>query len=212
MSFPSKMLTTRTSETESGRRADKRRELALHTLTALAEMGIARINLREVAARSGTQLGSIHYYFEDKTDLLLCAIRLYTEEFIGGLEQLIRRATDVRGLIEQGSVALGTAIAEKAKMHRLWYDVRAQAMYDPAFRTVVGELETALTTLTAHFLDKLRQFGATPVPADPLATYLQMDSWFRYCLQRYLGGDESAPAELVQRLRELFGAAQRGPA
>lgn len=198
------MLTIRSLEQESGRRADKRRELALHTLDALAELGFARINLREVAARSGTRLGSIHYYFEDKTDLLLCAVRLYTEEFIGGLEQLIRHAGNAQELIEQGSVALGEAIAEKAKMHRLWYDVRAQAMYEPAFRAVVDELENALAALTGHFLDKLAQFGVAGLPADPLATYLQMDGWFRYCLQRHLCGDAHARAELEHRLRGLI--------
>lgn len=198
------MLTTRTTDLESGRRADKRRELALHTLTALAELGFARINLREVAARSGTQLGSIHYYFDDKTDLLLCAIRLYTEEFISGLVQLVHGASGAEDLVTRGSAALGAAIVERGKMHRLWYEVRAQAMYDPTFQSVVEELETALTELTGHFLDTLRQFGVADAPRDPLATYLQMDGWFRYCLQRHLSGDADAHDELVCRLRQLF--------
>lgn len=206
------MLSTTHTGPESGRRAEKRRELALHTLTALAELGFARINLREVAARSGTQLGSIHYYFEDKTDLLLCAVRLYTEEFIKGLEQLVRTAKGAGELLEQGSAALGAAITEKAQMHRLWYDVRAQAMYEPAFRAAVKELETALIELTGHFLDKLRQFGVEGLPRDPLPIYLQMDGWFRYCLQRHLYGDRGACEELVRRLLGLFDAGQRGPA
>jgi AcrR family transcriptional regulator len=198
------MQTSRSLEAESGRRADKRRELALHTLTALAELGFARINLREVAARSGAQLGSIHYYFEDKTDLLVCAVRLYKDEFILGLEQLIGKAEDAGTLVEECSAALGQSIADQPHMHRLWYDVRAQALFDPAFRPLLEELETQLAEVTGRFLDKLRRFGARGVPDDALATYLQIDAWFRYCLQRRLSGDAHAGDELVRRLRQLL--------
>ncbi|HEY8606051.1 MAG TPA: TetR/AcrR family transcriptional regulator [Noviherbaspirillum sp.] len=196
-----------TGDQRSRRKVDKRREIALYTLTALAELGFAHVNLREVAARSGARLGSIHYYFKDKTDLLVCAVRLYKDAFIHELEQLICRAETPQALIEQGSAALGQAIEEQADVHRLWYDVRAQAMFDPAFRPLVEELESKLVELTARFLDRLQEFGMKGVPTDALATYLLMDGWFRYCLQRHLGGDTASCSELVRRLRQMMEAA-----
>lgn len=199
----------RPSQPDTSRRAAKRRELARHTLTALAELGFARVNLREVAARSGTQLGSIHYYFEDKTDLLTCAVRLYKDEFIQGLERVIGEADSAGGLVERAAAAMVQAIAEQAHLHRLWYDVRAQALFDPDFRPLVLELETQFTELVRHFLDRLRAFGVAGLPSDPLAVYLQADAWFRYCLQRQLSGDSQAGTEMMRRLRRLFEAAQR---
>ena len=50
------------------RYSDRRQELAQHALSALAELGFARLNLREIASRSGVALGVIHYYFEDKKE------------------------------------------------------------------------------------------------------------------------------------------------
>ena len=70
---------------QSGRRpADKfverREQLARSALTTLAELGYARTSLREIAQNSEFSHGVVHYYFDDKLDLIIACVRLYTAE------------------------------------------------------------------------------------------------------------------------------------
>jgi len=187
----------------SGKQAGKKRELALHTLAALSELGFARLNLREVAARSGASLGSIHYYFSDKAELLAYCLRLYKEGFVAHLDELIDGAGDLATLVRLIPDALAEAIEQHGPTHRLWYDVRAQAMFDPAFRPVVDEIESQLIDVAGRFLARARALGSRNAAPDALDFYLMLDAWFRYGLQQRLGGNADAGGLLRSRLREL---------
>jgi AcrR family transcriptional regulator len=194
----------------SSKHSEKRRDIALHALAALAELGFANVNLREVANRSGITLGSIHYYFHDKTDLLIDAVSLYKDDFIRALEEQIASSTDPLELVRTTNAMTVQAIAEHAMTHRLWYDIRAQALFDPAFQRIVEQLEEGMVTVLQHLLDKLRQFGISQAPTDGLATYVMIDGWFRYYLQRHLAGDKEACSGLARRLDDIFISAGAG--
>src|SRR5580704_10522229 len=103
----------------SPRSADKKRELAMHAISSLAELGFARINLRDVAQRSGVSLGVIHYYFDSKTDLLICCVSLYKEDFIVGLKDMIAQAQQVDKLQADVADYLASTIDLHAHIHRL---------------------------------------------------------------------------------------------
>jgi AcrR family transcriptional regulator len=194
----------------SSKHSEKRRDIALHALAALAELGFANVNLREVANRSGITLGSIHYYFHDKTDLLIDAVSFYKDDFIRALEEQIASSTDPLELVRTTNAMTVQAIAEHAMTHRLWYDIRAQALFDPAFQRIVEQLEEGMVTVLQHLLDKLRQFGISQAPTDGLATYVMIDGWFRYYLQRHLAGDKEACSGLARRLDDIFISAGAG--
>lgn len=193
-------------EKQNEKQNDKKRELALHTLSALAEVGFARINLRDIAARSGVSLGTIHYYFEDKTELLSYCVRLYKDDFIGRLAERIESANTLEDLLVQFSDALVRAVDEDAHTHRLWYDIRAQALFDEAFRPVVNDLEEQLTAIVGRFVEKVEALGGSGIfsPPDPLSVYLMLDGWFRYCLQQRVAGDKRALAEWERKLAGLL--------
>jgi AcrR family transcriptional regulator len=187
----------------SGKQSDKRRELALHTLSALAEFGFAHINLREIAARSGISLGAIHYYFNDKTDLLIYCVQLYKDDFVLQLEEAIASANNPSELVSQFSDALAHAVEEHAHLHRLWYDVRAQALFDKAFQPVVEEIETHLIGVARQFLMKMHALDNAFDATDELSTYVMVDGWFRYFLQQHIAGNAQACAALRQRLEQI---------
>lgn len=193
------------------KRQQKRHELALHTLSTLAELGFARINLRDIATRSGVSLGVIHYYFTDKTDLLIYCVRLYKEDFVRQLNSVIKSASNANELIQQFCTALALAIAKHGQVHRLWYDLRGQALFDPAFQPVVDEIETQLISLIHSFGVKLKTFDGSHLDdsrhaGDELSAYLAVDSWFRYYLQQHLAGDISACTAFKQRLKQIIQA------
>ena len=127
---------------------------------ALTELGFARLNLREIAARSGVALGVIHYYFKDKKDLLIYCVGLYKDAFIQNLEEQIASADNLRALESQFITALVQSVEDQGHIHRLWYDIRAQALFDTAFHPVVDDHEARLIGVVRQFLDKTRALNA----------------------------------------------------
>lgn len=191
----------RKSSTKS---AEKKRELALHAISSLAELGFARMNLRDVAHRSGVSLGVIHYYFESKTELLIYCISIYKEDFISNLKKLIAEASDQEQLRHGLANNLATTVAQQAHLHRLWYDVRAQAMFDAAFQVAIEEVEHGLIDIFQKLLDKLATLAIPCREEDPLKLYITLDGWFRYYLQRQLQGDASAVEAFRERVYAEF--------
>jgi AcrR family transcriptional regulator len=190
----------------SPKSADKKRELALHAISSLAELGFARINLRDVAQRSGVSLGVIHYYFNSKTDLLICCVSLYKEDFITGLKDLIAQAQHVNQLQQDVADYLANTIDLHAHIHRLWYDVRAQAQFDPAFQPAVAEVEATLIDVFRVLLAKLQELDVNCKDVEPLKLYIILDGWFRYFLQRKLMNEADAIETFRQRVLAEFAA------
>ena len=198
------------SRKESQKSADKKYELAMHAMFSLAELGFARINLRDIAVRSGVSLGVIHYYFANKTELLIYCVSVYKEEFIADSKTLIEQAEHPGRLLAAFADFLSDTLERHAHLHRLWYDARAQALFDPAFQPVVTELESLLADMFHVLAAKMRSLGVGYAHADPLRLYIAIDGWFRYFLQQKLNGDETAAATLRVRTLEEFCTAFPG--
>lgn len=189
---------------KAARSAEKKRELALHALTSLAELGYARTNLRDVAQRSGASLGVIHYYFASKTELIACSIVLYKEGFAREVKDVIAASSTPQALALGLADLLEQTVAQQAGMHRLWYDVRAQAQFEPAFQPCVQEVEHALQSIFDALFAKLATMHVAVQEADPLRLYIILDGWFRHFLQQHLAGDAKAAGALRRQVLEEF--------
>jgi AcrR family transcriptional regulator len=108
-------------------------------ILTLAELVYARTSLREIAQNSEFSYGVLHYYFFDKLDLIIGCVRLYKFRCLTRYDSVIAEAGTFAHLLEGFVNVLGTTMREEAHLHRLWYDLRAQALYEPAFRTDVLE-------------------------------------------------------------------------
>ena len=191
----------------SSKRSEKKHDIALHALAALAEIGFARINQREIAARSGVALGVIHYYFEDKNELMIHCVGLYNDAFVVRCDETIATADSVTTLQAQYIGKMVIALENHAHAHRLWYDARAQALFDETFRPVVDDFELRMVGNIHHFFDRLVALGGKPEITgciDALKNYLAVDRWFRYCLQQKMSGDAQATTLLRQRLEVIL--------
>jgi AcrR family transcriptional regulator len=191
---------------KTSKSVEKKRELALHAISSLAELGFARINLRDVAQRSGVSLGVIHYYFDSKSELLIYCVGLYKEDFIIGLKDLIAQARQVDKLGSRVADYLSNTIDQHAHIHRLWYDVRAQAQFDTAFQPAVEEVEHALIDVFRALLAKLQELNIDCADKEPLALYITLDGWFRYFLQRKLMNEAGAVDAFRKRVLIEFAA------
>lgn len=191
-------------ERKAARCAEKKRELALHALSSLAELGYARTNLRDVAQRSGASLGVIHYYFENKAELIACSIVLYKEGFAREVREVIAAHATPQELANALAAFMEQTVIEQPGLHRLWYDVRAQAQFEPAFQACVQEVEQALQGIFDALFARLEAMQVPLSDADPLRLYIILDGWFRHFLQQHLAGDTEAAGALRTQVLEEF--------
>ena len=131
-----KIETTRRLNRPSARieraRVDKfsarRIELAEAALETLAELGYARTSLREIAQKSEFTHGVLHYYFSDKVDLICCCVRHYKAKCVTRYDQITSAAQSRDELMKGFLEKLGETVRDEARMHCLWYDLRAQSL------------------------------------------------------------------------------------
>ncbi|MFC4261153.1 TetR/AcrR family transcriptional regulator [Marinobacter lacisalsi] len=175
----------------SKQRVETKNELASHAIIALSELGYARTGLRDIATLSGRSVGALTYYFDDKIDLISYCVRLYKEQFVRQIDAAMSGHNSSTSIMEAVTSAFAWAIEHDAHKHRLWYDIRSQALFEEAFRPVVREIEDNLIAMVVRFLTRLGR------PVDNGQTmYFVLDGLFRVHLQAALEGDTHAPQNL----------------
>ena len=184
----------------SAKQKAKKDAFAHATLSLLAAHGYADISLRLIAKETNVALGLLSYYFKDKNELLTYAVGLYKQGFIQELKTTFSADLPLEDITNNIIELLAKYLDEHADSHRLWYDIRAQAMYRPEFQSVVSEYENSMIQLIGMFM---KQCGRDD---DPLEFYIIFDGLFRYFLQQKLAGDDNSAELFRQRLTHLFNS------
>jgi AcrR family transcriptional regulator len=200
--------TIKTSRRLSRRPVDKvearRIELAEAVLKTLGELGYARTSLREIAQKSGFTHGVFHYYFRDKVDLICCSVRHYKSKCITRYDEVTASAKTRAELMEGFLSKLGETVGEDAAMHRLWYDLRSQALFEPSFRSDVLEIDKNLETMVWRITFRYAELGGTRPAISPEALYALFDGLFQKYLLRHLSDDRKAIPDLLASVRQLL--------
>lgn len=184
----------------------RRIELAEAALATLAELGYARTSLREIAQKSDFTHGVLHYYFSDKFDLICCSVRHYKAKCVTRYDQITATAKSRGELLDGFLDKLGETIRTEAHMHRLWYDLRAQALFEDAFRDDVTAIDKSLEDMMWRVVSRYAELGRKKPVVSPEALYALFDGLFQKCLLRHLSGDAQAIPELQAEIRRLLPA------
>ncbi len=165
---------------------ERRRELAGAALQTLSELGYARTSLREIAQNSAFSHGVLHYYFRDKIELITYCVRMYKAECVLRYDAIVTDSGTAAELRDGFGAGLATTMAEDATMHRLWYDLRSQALFDESFRTDVLEIDGTLERMIWRIVSRYAELAGTTVLTSPSATYAMFDGLFQQALLRTL--------------------------
>jgi AcrR family transcriptional regulator len=182
---------------------ERRAELGEAALQTLAELGYARTSLREIAQNSEFSHGVLHYYFTDKVDLILCSVRQYKARCVTRYDEVTVKSTSFDELLEGFARALGDTLRNDATMHRLWYDLRSQSMFEPAFRADVGAIDKSLEKMIWRVMTRLSALAGAPLRAPSDLAYAMFDGLFQRSLLRHLSGDAKAIASLRAGARAI---------
>jgi len=190
------------------RRADKvarrRDELARVTLRTLAELGYARTSLREIAANSDYSHGVLHYYFVDKVDLIIHCVRMYKAECITRYDGLVEAKLDAEELRRRFAERLGESLRDDLDLHRLWYDLRSQSMFEDAFVGDVEAIDAALQAMIWRVVTRYAELSAGTVAVDEATAYAAFDGLFHNAIVRTGHGDTEAGDRLVRAAFDLL--------
>lgn len=188
------------ADRKTAKRDGKKRQIADNAITALQELGFANTSLRDIAAKSDMSLGILHYYFEDRSDLIIYCVRVYKQKFVDSILNALDSATGRETVITVLSSALAESITRDAMTHRLWYDIRNQAVFDQTFRPVVMEIETLLVSIVA------RAFESSGHVAPPMidVQYALLDGVFRHLMQDQMAAKSRSNAEVKAILTSVL--------
>ena len=127
--------------------AQRRSELA-----AAALQDALRAGLRPHAAcarspqNSEFSHGVLHYYFRDKVDLITHCVREYKAQCVTRYDQVVATASTAAELAAGFLDKLAETLVEESALHRLWYDLRAQSMFEESFRADVAEIDASASS------------------------------------------------------------------
>jgi AcrR family transcriptional regulator len=183
---------------------ERRRELADAALHTLSELGYARTSLREIAQNSAFSHGVLHYYFRDKVDLITYCVRQYKAACVLRYDQIVATARTPETLAEGFAGGLvGTLVADAA-MHRLWYDLRSQALFEESFRADVLEIDATLQRMIWRIVSRYAELVDRPALTSESMTYAMFDGLFQQALLRHLAGVEGAAEHLHAGASQLL--------
>jgi AcrR family transcriptional regulator len=185
--------------------AERRAELAEAALKTLAELGYARTSLREIAQNTAFSHGVLHYYFKDKVDLIMCCVRQYKARCVTRYDETVATATSADELAHGFAETMAQTIVDEGTLHRLWYDLRVQSLFEPSFREDVRAIDDSLQRMVWRVvLEHAKLRGSTP-NVTPALAYALFDGVFQRSLMGYLHGRRGALAELKKQVVETLG-------
>lgn len=194
----------RVSRRQVDKFAERRSELADAALQTLAELGYARTSLREIAQNSGFSHGVLHYYFSDKVDLITHCVKQYKARCILRYDQIVATAGTAPALADGFAEGLATTAREDASLHRLWYDLRSQSMFEDSFREDVLEIDDSLQRMIWRIVGRYSELAGAPLGISRPAAYAVFDGLFQRALLHHLAGSADALTALSDDVRLLL--------
>ena len=184
--------------------AERRAQLADAALQTLAELGYARTSLREIAQNSQFSHGVLHYYFSDKQDLITAGVRQYEAACVTRYDEIVAMASSAEELKREFSAAMAQTLRTDAPMHRLWYDLRNQSLFEESFRADVLEIDQRREEMIWRVISRYAEFAGITVALSPGVAYAMLDGLFQQALLHHLAGDEAAAAGLAANVIRIL--------
>jgi AcrR family transcriptional regulator len=183
---------------------ERRAQLADAALQTLAELGYARTSLREIAQNSQFSHGVLHYYFSDKQDLLIHCVRQYEAACVTRYDEIVATAGSAAELKKEFSAAMAQTLRTDAPLHRLWYDLRNQSLFEESFRADMLEIDQRREEMIWRVVSRYAEFAGITMSVSPGVAYAMLDGLFQRALLHQLAGNEAAADDLAANVAGIL--------
>ena len=182
----------------------RRVALAESALKTLGELGYARTSLREIANNSEFTHGVVHYYFRDKIDLISYCVRYYKTKCARRYDEVVETATSAEELATGFLGKMTQTLVEETPMHKLWYDLRAQSMFEEQLRPDVEAIDKLLEEMIWRILSRYADLTGTIPTVDAPTAYALVDGLFEQAVVGYAANPDKTPALLTDRIMQVL--------
>ena len=93
----------------------------------------------------------------------------------------------------------------EAAIHRLWYDLRNQSMFDDSFRADVIEIERRREEMIWRVVERFCELSGTQPAVTPAVAYIALDGIFQRGLLSEIDGRPDGVATAREDLIAFFG-------
>jgi TetR/AcrR family transcriptional regulator, transcriptional repressor of bet genes len=176
----------------------RRRALADSALRTLGELGYAKSSLREIANNSPFTHGVVHYYFGDKLELIVYCVKQYKAICVVRYDAVVADSTSPEDLLVAFADKLCETIVDEAPMHRLWYDLRSQSMFEESLREAVSQIDRTLEEMVWQIVTRYADLSGTELSLTSHAVYGMLDGVFQQALLSYLSGHEQESLDALR--------------
>jgi TetR/AcrR family transcriptional regulator, transcriptional repressor of bet genes len=183
---------------------ERRRALAESALRTLGELGYARASLREIAQNSEFSHGVVHYYFRDKHELIVYCVRSQKSVCVQRYDGVVADSTTPEELVAGFADKLVETLADEAAMHRLWYDVRTQSLFEDRLREVAAEIDGWLEDMVWRIVSRYAELAGAEPAMPPNVLYGIIDGLFQQALIGVTVGREGVLDELRALVHQLL--------
>ena len=197
--------TDRISRRQVDKFEERRKLLAEGALQTLSERGYARTSLREIAQNTEFSHGTLHYYFRDKVELIMYCVRQYKAVCVQRYDVIVTTAETADGLARDFGEGLAATCRDDALLHRLWYDLRSQSLFEESFRSDVAEIDASLERMIWTIVGRYAELAGIVPTCSPAMAYATFDGLFQQALLRHLSGSATALDDLRAGARHLLG-------
>lgn len=170
----------------------------------LADLGYARTSLRTIAENTSFSHGVLHYYFRDKVELITYCVQRYKTACVARYDGVVSAADTADDLAAACGEGLAATLREDALLHRLWYDLRTQASFEPAFRAEVAAIDDSLQAMIWRVVSGYGELSGRAPTVSPSYAYALFDGLFWQALHRHLDGSAVAVDDLRAGARDLL--------
>ncbi|WP_193071041.1 MULTISPECIES: TetR/AcrR family transcriptional regulator [unclassified Brevibacterium] len=185
---------------------ERRIALAESALRTLGELGYARTSLRDIAANSEFSHGVVHYYFRDKTELIVFCVKHYKTQCMHRYDSVVQESTTSAGLLTGFADKLVQTLTEEPSMHRLWYDLRSQSMFQEVLRDDVHDIDRGLEDMIWRVVSRYAELSDGRPLVESRAAYSMFDGIFESTLRDFLADRSGAVDWIRAQVRSLLPA------
>lgn len=138
--------------------AERREQILAATREVVADKGFRAMRVSDVAKRSGTSSGTVHYYFETKRDLMQAAFEWNFHASQARRTPLVESHEDPRDRLRAFLDSYLPVDEVVVKSWHMWIELWTAALHDPDLRelneTVYGEWRRTMAAIIRDGQDR----------------------------------------------------------